>query len=101
MALGPAMCGRFTLRTPPSVLIRQFGLRELAQLELPLRFNIAPTQSVLAVRMAERPTGMPAEREPAWFRWGLVPPEARDASPGRVQINVRSEAAATRSAFRH
>ncbi len=38
------MCGRFTLRTPASVLIRQYAVD--AGLQLPLRYDIAPTQLV-------------------------------------------------------
>jgi putative SOS response-associated peptidase YedK len=45
------MCGRFTLRTPASVLVRQFALD--VGLQLPLRFNIAPTQQVPVIRAAD------------------------------------------------
>jgi len=91
------MCGRFTLRTPPSVLIREFGLRELAQ--LPLRFNIAPTQLVLAVRMAAERATQAAAREACWLRWGLLPPWA-DGPSGKPLINARSETAAALRTFR-
>lgn len=91
------MCGRFTLRTPPAVLIREFGLRELAQ--LPLRFNIAPTQSVLAVRMGAPRAAEAPTREAAWLRWGLVPPWA-EGPAGKPLINARSETAATLRSFR-
>ena len=46
------MCGRFTLRTPASAVARQFGLLEVPPLEP--RFNVAPSQSVAAVRMTPR-----------------------------------------------
>lgn len=95
------MCGRFTLRTPPSVLIREFGLRELTQ--LPLRFNIAPTQSVLGVRTAPGSSAggkdPAAPREAAWLRWGLVPPWS-EGPTGKPLINARSETAAKLPAFR-
>ena len=44
------MCGRFTLRTPLTRLAKQFQFDlDAAQVQLPLRFNIAPTQDVAAV----------------------------------------------------
>ncbi len=93
------MCGRFTLRTPPTVLIREFGLRELVQ--LPLRFNIAPTQSVLAVRTPRDAAAAEAAGSPeaVWLRWGLVPPWS-EGPAGKPLINARSETAATLPAFR-
>jgi putative SOS response-associated peptidase YedK len=48
------MCGRFTLRTPLTVLAKRFAF-DLGPL-LPgfqPRYNIAPTQAVLAVRQRE------------------------------------------------
>ncbi|MFO0901103.1 MAG: SOS response-associated peptidase [Pirellulales bacterium] len=94
------MCGRFTLRTPPTVLIREFGLRELVQ--LPLRFNIAPTQSVLAVRAPREGVAAGAaskSSEAVWLRWGLVPFWS-EGPGGKPLINARSETAATLPAFR-
>ena len=47
------MCGRFTLRTPASVLITHFDLDLRTDRQLTLfepRYNIAPTQEILAVR---------------------------------------------------
>ncbi len=42
------MCGRFTLTLPPEVLAGIFGLAELLRIEL--RYNIAPSQQVAAIR---------------------------------------------------
>ena len=86
------MCGRFTLRTPAHVLIEHFGLH--GELQLPLRYNIAPTQDVVVIRQAE--TG----RELATMRWGLVPAWADDPKIGNRMINARSEDAATKPSFR-
>jgi putative SOS response-associated peptidase YedK len=41
------MCRRFSLGTPPAILAAQFDLADLPA-RLP-RYNIAPTQEVLAV----------------------------------------------------
>ena len=38
------MCGRFTLRTPASLIVEQFHLR--GDLQLPLRFNVAPSRPI-------------------------------------------------------
>ena len=93
------MCGRFTLRTPASVLIEMFGLGE-GDAQLPLfepRYNIAPTQSIWAVRDAA--TGGDA-REAVQLHWGLIPTWAKDATIGNRMINARGETAAEKPAFR-
>ncbi len=68
------MCGRFTLRTPASVLVRQFALD--AGLQLPLRYNIAPTQQVPVVRAED------GGRQLAMMKWGLIPSWADDPKIG-------------------
>lgn len=87
------MCGRFTLRTPAGVIVAQFGLRELA--ELAARYNISPTQDVLAIR----PDATQAW-QPAWLRWGLIPSWAKDEKIGAQLINARSETIAEKPSFR-
>jgi putative SOS response-associated peptidase YedK len=70
-------------------------------IDLTPRYNIAPTQNVLAVRL-KPDNGTP---EPVWLRWGLVPSWADDAKIGYRLINARADAAASkpsfRSAFKH
>lgn len=61
---------------------------------LPLQFNIAPTQTVAAVRVAE------GGRELCQLRWGLVPHWADDPKIGNRMINARAESAATKPAYR-
>ena len=93
------MCGRFTLRTPANVLIEHFALRTAA--ELRPRYNIAPTQDVVAVRLAaEDETSTAAAREMVTLRWGLIPSWAKDPSIGNHMINARGETAAAKPAFR-
>lgn len=86
------MCGRYTLRVSASEVARQFLLFDLPP--LPPRFNIAPSQPVAAVRMAD------GRRELAWLRWGLVPSWAKDPAIGNRTINARCETAAEKPAFR-
>jgi putative SOS response-associated peptidase YedK len=87
------MCGRYTLATPWQRLAEKFGMRVADVPELfAHRYNIAPSQSVLAVGPDR--TGHPA---PAFFKWGLVPAWASDAKHG--PINARAETVASRSTF--
>jgi putative SOS response-associated peptidase YedK len=93
------MCGRFTLRTPMTVLIELFELDVRAARQLALfepRYNIAPTQEVLTVRMTEEG----GKREPAMLRWGLVPSWAKEVQSGAPQINARAETLAEKPMFR-
>lgn len=93
------MCGRFTLRTPMTVLLEHFqvGLDSARQLALfEPRYNIAPTQEILAVR-AEPKTG---EREAALLRWGLIPSWSKEPQGGPPMINARGESLAEKPSFR-
>jgi putative SOS response-associated peptidase YedK len=63
------MCGRYTLTDPDPARIRaRFGLDESAKLEEEPRYNIAPTDPVLAIRRDDS-----GERVPGRLRWGLTP----------------------------
>ncbi len=87
------MCGRYT---------NTAGVEELnARLRIPIqttegtrRYNIAPTERVLAV---VAPHGEPEAR---LLRWGLIPPWASDLKGGAKLINARVETVAQRSPFR-
>lgn len=89
------MCGRYTLKTPNPGLQELFGLQDLPQL-VP-RFNIAPTQSVFAIRAAESATAL---REAVILRWGLIPFWAKDVAIGNTMINARAETVAEKPSFR-
>lgn len=88
------MCGRFTLRTPLSVLIGQFQIILGTEIQLPLRFNVAPTQDIPVVRSTD------GGRELTLMRWGLIPSWSKEANSGPLLINARSETAADKPAFR-
>jgi putative SOS response-associated peptidase YedK len=62
---------------------------------LPLQFNIAPTQTVAAVRVAKG-----GQRELCQLRWGLVPQWADDLNVGSRMINARADSVATKPAYR-
>lgn len=94
------MCGRFALIGSPDE-VREF----LATLELedfPARYNIAPTQPILAVIEADRPgpgSNRPARRA-LLLRWGLMPGFVKDPRDFPLLINARSETAIGKASFR-
>lgn len=89
------MCGRFTLRASLSRLIAEFAIGPTAFV-LDARYNIAPSQPVVAVRRSDTTGG----RELCMLRWGLVPSWADDPSLGSRMINARAESVADKPAFR-
>jgi putative SOS response-associated peptidase YedK len=60
------------------------------------RFNVAPTQQVLAVVR----DGEDAEREMRLLRWGLLPKWAKDLNAGYKMINAKSESLQKSPAYR-
>jgi putative SOS response-associated peptidase YedK len=90
------MCGRYTLTDPDPRLLRfRFGLTEEAEIQQEPRFNVAPTDPVLAVRLNGE-----GEREPGVLRWGLIPHFADPDNFDRLLINARAETVAEAPAFR-
>ena len=93
------MCGRFTLRTPLTVLAQQFlfDLGGLPQDDWPgPRPNICPTQEIAVVRQL----AVGGRRELALLHWGLIPSWAKDAKMASSMINARCETVAEKPAFR-
>jgi putative SOS response-associated peptidase YedK len=86
------MCGRYTLRTTPAKLKQLFKL--LTEPTLFSRYNIAPSQPILAVRQRD------GRREAVMLKWGLVPAWAKDPAIGNRMINARAETLADKPAFR-
>ncbi|MBN2469603.1 MAG: SOS response-associated peptidase [Anaerolineae bacterium] len=87
------MCGRFTLTVDPTTVQLQFALESLPAGFSP-RYNIAPTQPVLALTNE-------GTRDAALLRWGLIPSWAKDPAIGSRMINARAETLAEKPAFRH
>jgi putative SOS response-associated peptidase YedK len=78
------MCGRFVLTLPPEAMRALF--RTVNPLvNLPPSWNLAPTDSALAVRRHPE-TG---ERHLDVLRWGLVPHFTKDLKAARKPINAR------------
>src|SRR3712207_3131558 len=91
------MCGRYTLTNPdPARLRARFDILEstveTAADEEP-RYNIAPTDPVLAVRR------FCDQRDLGLLRWGIVPGVWAEKKGQRPLINARVESVATQSAF--
>ena len=86
------MCGRFYLDVVGDELARVFELPVVPDL-MP-RFNIAPSQSVGAVRFGNQ------GREWVNLHWGLIPFWAKDKKFGYRTINGRAETVDSKPAFR-
>ena len=89
------MCGRYSLVADMSELALRFDFEGGGETRPP-RFNIAPTQEVLAVT---RDSGDSRNAARA-MRWGLIPFWAKDPSIGNRMINARAETVDTSPAFR-
>ncbi len=81
------------MTTPVDGLRKLFGFDQLPN--LPARYNIAPTQAVLAVRSDDS-----GGREAFMARWGLIPGWAKDPSIGAKTINARAETIAEKPAYK-
>lgn len=87
------MCGRYTLIRLQDILEKFPWIEHLPPGIVP-RYNIAPTQPLLAI----------ANDKPDEFThlaWGLVPSWAKDPSIGNRMINARAETIAEKPAFRN
>lgn len=88
------MCGRFAFYSPVEATAALFGAQD--GVEARPRYNVAPTQDLVAVR---RSAGQ--VNELALLRWGLVPFWAKDPSIGNRMINARAETVAEKPSFRN
>ena len=86
------MCGRYLITSNPEAMRRLF--QYLEQPNFPARYNIAPTQPMPIVRIAE------GERHFALVRWGLVPSWVKDPRAYSLLINARGDTVNEKPAFR-
>lgn len=89
------MCGRTTSTVPRDTLARLLSVDEVDTEELPISWNVAPTQPVYGVAITSGGT-----RRLRALRWGLVPSSAHDPRIGSRLINARAETLENRPAFR-
>jgi len=87
------MCGRYAITTAPEAMRRMFGYPE--QPNFPPRYNVAPTQPIPIVRVAE------GQRHFALVRWGLLPAWVKDPKAFTLLINGRSDTINDKPAFRN
>lgn len=87
------MCGRYSLTSPVESVARLFGVDERPNLAP--RWNIAPSQEVLAVRHEAD-----GARRFARLVWGLVPAWSDDPGTGGRLIHARADTVATKPSFR-
>jgi putative SOS response-associated peptidase YedK len=86
------MCGRFTLTVDPGELKEIFE-NYTFPVQFAPRYNIAPTQPVLAIPNDAKNTA-------DFFVWGLIPSWSKDPTIGNKLINARGETVAEKPSFR-
>lgn len=87
------MCARITLTTTTTEIVDLFGLAYDISQDQRRRYNIAPSQPVSVIRIAN------GKRELADLQWGFIPHWARQPKPGGY-INARAETVTEKPAFR-
>lgn len=90
------MCGRFTLTASFTEIIQRFEIDAAIQEELyNPNYNVAPSQSVLAV------INDGIHNRLGYLRWGLIPPWSKDLKIGYKMINARSETLTEKPSYRN
>ncbi|GAB5377011.1 MAG: SOS response-associated peptidase [Acuticoccus sp.] len=88
------MCGRYQLVLPLEEVLAAFDAESESE-PFPPRYNIAPTQPIHVVRLANR------TRTLSLMRWGLLPSWVKEPQKFPLLINARVETAAEKPAFRN
>lgn len=92
------MCGRYTDHLTWREIVELYRILDpylTPRSNFQPRYNLAPTQTGLVVRLDAA-----GQREPVGMRWGLVPGWAKDIKIGATMINAKAETVATKPAFR-
>jgi len=94
------MCGRFSLTATPEQVREFLALLEIE--EFPARYNIAPTQPILAIISGEgvEPGSNMPNRRAMLIRWGMIPSWVKDPRDFPLLINARSETAIGKASFK-
>lgn len=87
------MCGRYSLISNMDELQQRFGFRA-GDLRYTRRYNVAPTQEILAV------TNTGEGNRVQFMRWGLIPFWAKDSKIGSRMINARAETVVDKPSYR-
>lgn len=86
------MCGRYALTVPPEAVRALLGYTD--QPNFPPRYNIAPTQPVPVVTMAN------GVRRFTLMRWGFIPGWVKELKGFPLIINIRTETVREKASFR-
>jgi putative SOS response-associated peptidase YedK len=87
------VCGRYTNTAGVKELSEHFGVA-IEDDAGTRRFNVAPTEDVLALVAREKRV------EARMLRWGLIPPWSKELKGAQKMINARIETVATSPAYR-
>jgi putative SOS response-associated peptidase YedK len=87
------MCARYVITSPAAAIRALFGYDE--QPDFPARYNVAPTQPIPIVRLAE------GKRVFTLVRWGLVPGWVKDPRTFSLIVNARGEGVLDKPSFRN
>ncbi len=88
------MCGRYSLTVDKKKLLDEFHLQDEHLKNFAPRYNIAPSQPVLAVASEQNHPKLEL------FQWGLVPSWSKDPSIGYKMINARAETLLEKPTFK-
>ena len=86
------MCGRYSFAVEDQLIYERFGVSVRSAI-YKARYNCAPSQD-LAVISNEDPAAL------SFYRWGLIPFWAKEASIGNKLINARAETVREKPSFR-
>lgn len=90
------MCGRFTLTAPIDQIQMRFDIEQFIDEDIySPNYNVAPSQSVLAV------VNDGTNNRLGYLRWGLIPPWAKDPKISYKMINARAETLAEKPSYRN
>jgi putative SOS response-associated peptidase YedK len=87
------MCARYVITSPADAVRALFGFDERPN--FPPRYNVAPTQPIAIVRLAD------GKRSFALVRWGFLPAWVKDPRTFSVLVNARGESVLDKPAFRN
>jgi putative SOS response-associated peptidase YedK len=90
------MCGRYRRTSSEEELCRIYNIPIPPQSDLPISWNIAPSQDILAIRY--NPKTRQRSLDP--LRWGLIPYWAKDPKIAYKRINARAETVDTAPSYR-
>jgi putative SOS response-associated peptidase YedK len=88
------MCGRFVQYSDPEIYTNRFDLDRVC--EARPRYNVAPTQPVLAIRETDA-----GERELVALRWGLIPSWSKGPDIRYSMINARADTVKSKPSYRN